>query len=193
MPNLSQFITHHGTHHWCCSALVCLSACVFLWVHGLQFTINLIAVKPDVSFCWGLTGCQLTKCLTCFYLHYSGKIDQNTCASSLPVTGSSWSNRLWLYPCAVLVPSSEVVSGPIHSGLPMCGLCHNIKYFFFFFFYHWMNPSLTSSSPSSSNSSSFFSSSIPMLKRLATQLFTGHHCCHLQSLLYHFERPWSCR
>lgn len=112
-------------------------------------------------------------------------------SSISPVSGSTWSNRLWLYPCTVaasiLVPSSGVLSGPvllspIHSGLASCGLCHLTTLNPFFFLNtewvpHYPPP------PSSSYSSSLFSHFISMLKRLATELFTGCHCCHLQSLL----------
>lgn len=115
------------------------------------------------------------------------------------VTGSPWSNRLRLYPCTVavtiLVPSSEVLSGPvfsslIHSLLALWELCHlttlNTFYcFVVFFFFTELAPRRPppSSSSSSPDSSSFLSSFIPMLKRLATEVFTGLHCCHLQSQL----------
>lgn len=43
-----------------------------------MLTVNLIAVKPNACFCWGLTVCQLTKCLTCFYLHHADLVRRQT-------------------------------------------------------------------------------------------------------------------
>lgn len=133
-----------GALHWL-SWGVCSCVCVFLCVH---VTINLILAKPDASFCLGLMVCQLTKYLTCFYLHHTGLVRRQELLSSiLPVTASPWSNRFWLYPCiaaaTMLVQSSEDLSGPvlsslIHSGLAL--LCHltTLNPFLFFFATEWV-------------------------------------------------------
>lgn len=168
-----QFIRCHGTLHWCCSALtwvVCVCACVFLCVH---VTVNLILVKPDASFCWGLMACQLTKYLTCFYLRLAGLV--------------SGTAPFIYFTCHWLTLKQQIVALSRYSS---CNYVSSklwgssIRFEFasqdLIVLNHIIFPSSTSSFCS-------FSTFVLMLSRLATQQFTERHCHHLQRRLSPFS------